>query len=76
MSELPSSIWRRIAEDRAAKIEELEATNRDMRDRLTCRAARIGELEVTLREIRDAPVGALRTETVREIARRALDGKR
>ena len=39
-------------------------------------ADRIEELEAVLREIRDAPVGALRTATVREVARRALDGGR
>ena len=33
MSELPSSIWRRIAEDRADRIAELEAANRDWLDK-------------------------------------------
>lgn len=37
---------------------------------------RIEELEAALREIRDAPVGTLRTTTVREVARQALDGER
>jgi dsDNA-binding SOS-regulon protein len=57
--------------------EELERKRRHGTHQIRKAAAnRIEELEAVLREIRDAPVGGLRTATVREIARRALDGER
>lgn len=72
-------------DEAANRIEQLEAANAKWLakwETLECEWCgshslrvdqRIEQLEAALREIRDAPVTALRTATVRDIARRALE---